>query len=87
MAAAPCWRCAQRAKGAARRAALALELPEYQAAKAKAAERRAEGNALGGKSSVQIRTTSPEPVAPPVHAAAVAAQVAGVSTSYVEKAD
>lgn len=69
------------------KAALSLELPEYRAAKAKAAERRAEGNALGGKSSVQIRTTSPEPAEAPVHAAAVAAQVAGVSTSYVEKAD
>lgn len=64
------------------KAALALELPEYQAAKAKAAERV--GGRPSEKPSVSVRTVSPEP---PVHAAAVAAQVAGVSTSYVEKAD
>lgn len=63
------------------RAALALELPEYRAAKERAAER------VGGrppeKPSVSVRTVSE----PPVHAATVAAEVAGVSTSYVEKAD
>lgn len=65
------------------KAALVLELPEYRAAKAAAKERQREH---GGTAPNTFRTDT-ESVPPPVHAAAVAAQVAGVSTSYVEKAD
>lgn len=66
------------------RAALALELPEYRVAKEKAAERQSHGQTAPHRTlSVDVRKASE----PPVHAATVAAEVAGVSTSYVEKAD
>lgn len=63
------------------KAALSLELPEYRAAKAKATERQ-QATQRRGPVSVGIR--APEEA---TKAAAVAAQIAGVSTSYVEKAD
>lgn len=64
------------------RAALALELPEHRSAKAAAKERQREH---GGTAPNTPRTSTPS--VETSRAAAVAAQVAGVSTSYVEKAD
>lgn len=64
------------------RAALALSLPEYVEAKAKAAER------VGGRPAKETERTDTRGFEDPrTKATAVAAQVAGVSTSYVEKAD
>lgn len=67
------------------RAMLALELPEYQKAKAEAAERREASKAQPGeRADSRIRTQEVE--ATPTRATDAIAPLAGVSGSYIRKA-